>query len=65
MQDIFHFSLFHFSLLTFGRPLSRLCKAHASMALLSLLHRFTFYTHSPKSVALVEPVILTRTISPI
>ena len=25
MQDIFHFSLFHFSLLTFGRPLSRLC----------------------------------------
>ena len=31
------------SLLTFGRPLSPLCKAHASMALLSLLHRFTFH----------------------
>ena len=26
MQDIFHFSLFTFSLLTFGRPLSRLGK---------------------------------------
>ena len=43
MQDIFHFSLFTFSLLTFGRPLSPLGKAHASMALLSLLHRFTFH----------------------
>ena len=49
MQDIFHFSLFTFSLLTFGRPLSRLGKdikrACVSALAAPSVHFFTHARH--------------------
>ena len=54
MQDIF---TFHFSLLTFGRPLSRLCKAHASNGFALAAPSVHFFTHARHHRSKLHPAL--------